>query len=125
MRNTGERMQIDKVSTLKLFAIAAGLASIAGLAMRVLHNEIVTWRDVIKSLFISAVAGLIIALLTHDVMVNKGQTYLWLGLCGIAGIGATNVFELLFAWSSKALKSKLGLERKKPRRRTKRNSEEP
>jgi hypothetical protein len=123
-KDTGERkkMQADnqnlaQIGTLKLFLIATGFASVMGLAMRLIQNELVTKRDVVYSLFISACAGVLIGLFTHDMFVSRGQTLVWIGLVAVAGIGAHSVFELFFAWIIKILSAKLGV-RKKRRRNT-------
>lgn len=80
---------------LKLFSLVAALSSLAGLAARLRVGIKVSMGDIARALLVSAVVGVIVALILHDYFVPHGNLYLWLGVSMLAGAGGHGILDLL------------------------------
>lgn len=99
---------------LKLFLTAGGFASAMGLAARLRSGESLTLGAILSSLFISFMAGIMVALFSYSFLIVKGNIYFFFGVCGLAGFGSHAILDLLFAGLMKMLSVRLNV---KPRRR--------
>ena len=101
---------------LKLFMLAGGFASAMGLAGRLRSDEPITFKILLSSLFISFMAGVLVALFSYSFLIVKGNIYFFFGVCGLAGFGSHAILDLLFAGLVKMVSLRIGV---KPKRRPK------
>lgn len=90
----------------KILAVGAAFASAMGLAARLRKGEPVAIKEMVRSMFISLMAGLMMGLLLFNYFADPSRMFQFWALCGLAGFGGYSLLDLLYALMVRLIESK-------------------
>ncbi len=91
---------------IKTIAIGALFASAMGIAARLRKGERVGLGEILRSAFISLMAGLLIGLLVYNYFIDHERLFQFWAICGLAGFGGHSLLELLYSMLVRFLETK-------------------